>query len=181
LLLPFSGHPLSTSPAKWTAVWTASAAVLVAGVTFAHLPERLGWRTEMVRLRPSDWVGLPIEQTPFFSLLESPNSGPKTFSEPEQTWVLWLRTCPHCHEYFHERWSEPTDKRVVAVEIPLSARGIGSEPHSIECPSCVRLHLRAGRLYAPAPTPIIVTVRNGRIVAAESNPSSSVVQPREPQ
>ncbi|MFT3686581.1 MAG: hypothetical protein QM783_16970 [Phycisphaerales bacterium] len=173
LLLPFSGRPVTARPARWTAAWGLAAVVLVAGVWFSHLPEHAGWRTETVRLRPADWVGKSLADTPFYSLLESPSGVAVTYPEPEQTWVLWLRTCPHCHEYFHERWSEPTDKRIVAVEIPLSAKGIGSEPYAIECPSCVRLHLKAGRLYAPAPTPIIVKVRDGKIVAAESNPSSS--------
>lgn len=172
LLLPAAGTPLVTRPWLWTAGGALAAAVLVTSVTLGQLPERLGWRVPMVRLRPDAWVGLRIEQTPFYPLLEAEDGGATSFSEPEQTWVLWLRTCPHCHEYFHERWSSPTPRRIVAVEIPLSPRGISPEQHSIECPSCVRLHLRAGTFYAPAPTPIVVTVVNGRVTSAQSNPAS---------
>lgn len=177
-LLPFSGRPIVRRPGRWLVRWTAASLAAVVVVSLAQLPERAGWRVPVVRLRPAEWVGLPLQDAPFYPLLEGLSTPAPPFAEAEQTWVLWLRTCPHCHEYFHERWSTPTDRRIVAVEIPLSARGIGDEPHPIDCPSCVRLHLRAGRLYAPSATPIIVIVRNGRIVDARANPPSTSWEPK---
>lgn len=178
LLLPCSGEPLRLpgggKRGRWLAGWAAVSVALVAVVSIGGVPEKLGWRVPTMRLRPETWVGARLADLPFYPMLEHDGGGAAaTYPEGEQTWVLYMRTCPHCHEYFRERWGGETDRRVVAVEVPPSARGVRPEPHSIECPSCVRLHLRAGTFYFLPTTPVVLTVRDGLVASVNVNPSSA--------
>lgn len=173
LLLPATGAPPAQCTPRWVGPWVVAAVLLTAGVHAGQLPERLGWRVPTVRMRPDGWVGARLSELPFYPFLESDadvTTAPP-FAEGEQTWVLWLRSCPHCHEYFRERWSVPSQRRIVAVEVPPSAAGISSEPHTIECPSCVRMHLKKGTFYFLPRTPVILTVKDGLVTAVDVNPA----------
>lgn len=183
VLLPCSGAPpIEAQRGRRLAVgWCAGAAVLAAVVTVGQVPERLGWRVPMLRLRPDTWAGMKLTELPFYPHLERDSGitvGPG-FTESEQTWVLWLRTCPHCHEYFREHWREPTTRRVVAVEIPLSAGGVSAVPHSIDCPSCVRMHLRSGTFYFLPSTPVVLSVRDGIVTGVDVNPAPAQIYNQE--
>jgi hypothetical protein len=173
LLLPTTGTPLAQGTPRWVAVWAAAALLLTTGVHAGQLPERVGWRVPMVRMRPDTWLGLRLAELPFFPYLEHDAGAAKAPppSEGEQTWVLWLRSCPHCHEYFRERWGVPTQQRIVAVEVPPSADGVSVEPHTIECPSCVRMHLKKGTFYFLPRTPVVLTVKDGVVTVVDVNPA----------
>jgi hypothetical protein len=183
VLLPCTGTPPSARSPRVIVPWAVAVALLVGAVHFGQAPEKLGWRVPMMRLVADGWIGKRLNELPFYPMLD-PDAGERSlppFVEGEQTWVLWLRTCPHCHEYFRERWKEPTTRRIVAVEIPRSAGGVSAEPHALECPSCVRLHLRKGVFYFPPATPIVLTVKNGVVESTEINPvpAESVLDPLE--
>lgn len=172
VLLPSTGAPPSPRSSRWVIPSVCVAALLTAAVHLGQLPERAGWRVPMLRLRPEAWQGLRIEELPFYRFIES-DGGQQTlppYPEADQTWVLWLRSCPHCHEYFRERWTAPTGMRVVALEVPPSAAGIPSGPHEIDCPSCVRLRLKKGTFYFIPTSPVVLTVTGGRVVSVEINP-----------
>lgn len=173
LLLPATGEPLVRHHWKWTLVAALAASVVVSVVHVGRVPERLGWRAPVSRLVPANWVGMRVSDLPFFSSLEPQPGESRTwpFPEQEQTWVLWQRTCPHCHAYFAENWSEQTQARVVAVERPLSSRGFPADPAVLECPSCVRLRLKPGTFYWLDSTPIVITVRAGVVESVIVNPS----------
>lgn len=173
LLLPTTGTPFAQRTPRWIGVWVTAAVLLTVGVHAGHLPERIGWRVPTVRMRPDGWVGARLSELPFYPFLEPEAGGGAAppFSEGEQIWVLWLRTCPHCHEYFRERWGVTTQQRIVAVEIPPSASGVSGEPHTIECPSCVRLHLKKGTFYFLPRTPVVLKVNDGLVTAVDVNPA----------
>lgn len=181
VLLPCAGTPPMRSGPRLTAIGSVASIVIVAVCTLTGLPEQAGWRVPTMRLRPETWVGRPLADLPFYQRLEadSGTNAPTVFGEERQTWVLWLRTCPHCHEYFRDRWNAPTDQRIVAVEIPPSSRGVSTEQHSLDCPSCIRLHLKAGVFYFLPSTPVVLTVEKGVVKAADVNPSAVSLTPQE--
>ncbi len=173
VLLPSSGNPVTPRSTRWIVPAALAAALLTAVVQFGQLPERAGLRVPMLRMRPESWQGLRIDQLPFYTFIEAdgPQQPLPPFKEADQTWVLWLRSCPHCHEYFRERWSASTGSRIVAVEVPPSSAGISSTPHAIDCPSCVRLHLKKGTYYFIPSTPVVLNVTDGRVTSVEVNPA----------
>jgi hypothetical protein len=166
LLLPAAPQRHTLRNARWGAIagTTLSAAFFVAVITGFSIPERQGWRIPIEKMHPEQWVGQPLAETTVGRFVEG---GLPTYPEREQTWVLWIRTCPFCHELFRTTYGQPTTERVIALEVPLGARGVSSTPHEIECPSCVRLSLRAGRFYILPETPVVLRVVDGVVRRVE--------------
>lgn len=173
VLLPCSGTPVSPRSSRWIIPSVVAAALLTATVHLVQIPERAGWRVPMLRLRPEAWQGLRVEELPFYRFIES-DGGQQAlppYPEVDQTWVLWLRSCPHCHEYFREHWGAPVSQRIVAVEVPSSAAGVPDAHHAVDCPSCVRLRLKKGTFYFIPTSPVVLTVTDGRVISVEVNPA----------
>lgn len=118
-----------------------------------------------VLIDPREWIGLLLRDTPLACYLEEGWSS--RVVTDMQLWVLYDHACPHCHALFANRFAGERslqEGQVVAVDMNSAVVPDDLRPR---CPSCVRVDPRPGvRLVTPG-TPMILTVRLGRVVAVE--------------
>lgn len=172
LLLPRRRGVQAVTPARMYAL-TAVSMVLIAGVFGGfHLGAARLFRdhSSWLVLEPASWVGREFSRTQLARFMPMDAAGqaysPRSFPEDDQTWVLYRRTCPHCHTLFRERFSTISGRRIVAVDlVPPPAQ---NEPagESVECPECVRMFATAGSDVV-ARVPIVIQVRAGIIRSVE--------------
>jgi ribosomal protein L34 len=172
LLLPRRRGVPPATPARMY-VLTAVSVVLIAGVFGGfHLGAARLFRDHRawLVLEPASWVGREFARTQLAGFMPMDAAGqaysPRSFPEDDQIWVLYRRTCPHCHALFRERYATVSGRRIIAVD--LSAPPGQDEPagESVECPECVRMYASAGRDVV-ARVPIVIRVRAGIIVSVE--------------
>ncbi len=118
-----------------------------------------------VLIDPREWIGLMLRDTPLACYLEDGWASRATTDV--QLWVLYDHACPHCHALFANRFAgvrSLQEGQVIAVDMNTAVVPDDLRP---QCPSCVRVDPKPGvRLVTPG-TPMILTVRLGRVVAVE--------------
>lgn len=166
-LLPCRKIALGLCNGRW--MWIILSAVVAIMLTLVvstlNLPEKLGTRLTIVRFRPAEWRGMRWNETTIAGAVD----GPLNWPEREKTVMLWMRRCPHCHELFRTRFGTPDAERVVAIEIPASARGYPAAKPETECMSCDFRTLKVGRFYILPETPVVLRVVDGVVVSVNIN------------
>jgi len=163
-----SSRPLKATP-KW-----ALAALLVWLLVGVQVGMRMTFPAEedrsWVRFNPMYWKGFTFDETALFEYAEYDF----TFFDVglPQTWILYRKGCPVCHNLFEEEYSSEIEGRVVVkVLVPEdpSLATDGLTVPDVICPHCQENSLKEGIEWQIS-TPIIIDFDENGVVQEVTDP-----------